>query len=103
MRRWLSLSACQIARNCATKSSKTGSAAFAIFVSDLPCLRSALLGQRPAFDGAATQQTALSFRKVLAGVDRASVVPHQEIAQLPDVLENEFGPLADLVELIEDR
>src|SRR5580704_13615406 len=54
-------------------------------------------------NGATTQQAALAFRKVGPGVDRASVVPHQEVAELPDVLENEFAPLADLVKLLQDH
>src|SRR5712671_6972329 len=65
--------------------------------------RDASLVQRFAFDGAAAKQATLFLRKVGSRVNRAAVVPHQEIAELPDVLEDEFAPLADVVELLEDR
>src|SRR5262245_55386574 len=61
-----------------------------------------LLVERPAVDRAAAKQAALLLREVGARVDRAAVVPHQEIAELPDVLEDELAPLADVVELLED-
>src|SRR5947209_10927723 len=60
------------------------------------------LVQRFAFDGAAPKQATLLLGEVGAGVDGAAVVPHQEIAELPDVLEDELAPLADLVEPAED-
>src|ERR1051325_5477889 len=62
-----------------------------------------LFVQRLAFDGAAPQQAPLLFRKVGAGMDGAAVVPHQEVAELPLVFEDEFAALADAVELVEDR
>ena len=58
--------------------------------------------QRLALDGAAAQQAALLLGKIGAGVDGAAVIPHQKIAELPDVLEDELAPLADLVKLVED-
>ena len=42
------------------------------------------------------------FGKIGAGVDGAAIVPHEKIAELPDMLVDELGPLADFVELIED-
>src|SRR5262245_59274538 len=36
-------------------------------------------------------------------MDGATVIPHQEIAEPPDVLEDELAALADLVELVQDR
>src|SRR5579863_8152251 len=74
----------------------------------LDCFVAALLAmtrsliQRLALDGAAAQEPPLLFWKIGAGVDGAAVVPHQEVAELPDMLENEIAALADLVELIED-
>ena len=54
-----------------------------------------------AFDRAAAQQAALFLRKVGAGVDGAAVVPHQEVAELPDMFVDEFAPFADVVELLQ--
>src|SRR6266545_4955766 len=99
MRRRLSDSAAQTARKSPMNSSNTGSRGFDMGVSP----PDALLVQRLAFDGAAAKQATLLLRKVGAGVDRAAVVPHQEIAELPDVLEDEFASLADVVELFQDR
>src|ERR1700675_1962710 len=65
--------------------------------------RKTSLVQRLAFDGATTQQTAFIFGKVGACMDGAAVVPHHEIAQLPDVLEDKFAAFADLVELVQYR
>src|SRR5450631_1111387 len=79
-------------------SSNTGSPALAMAV-----LRSALFAKRSALDRATTQEAAFPFGKVGPRVDRAPVVPHQEVAQLPDVLKDEFRPLADFIELLEDR
>src|SRR5262252_6289347 len=63
----------------------------------------ALFVERLALDGAAAEQAALVLRKVGPRVDGAAVVPHQEIAELPDVLVDELAPLADRVELLQDR
>src|SRR5229473_2497549 len=63
----------------------------------------ALFVERLAFDGAAAKQPALVLGKIGAGVDRAAVVPHQEITELPDVLVDEVAPLADGVKLLQDR
>src|SRR5262249_54464184 len=41
--------------------------------------------------------------KIGTGVDGATVIPHQEVAQLPDVLVDELAPFADRVELLQDR
>src|SRR6476660_9615331 len=54
-----------------------------------------------AFDRAATEQPALLLGKVGPRVDGAAVIPHHEIAELPYVLDDEFAPLADLVELVQ--
>src|SRR5262249_11452143 len=55
-----------------------------------------------ALDGAAAQEPPLLLRKVGAGVDGAAVVPHQKVAELPDVLEDEFTALTDFIKLVED-
>src|SRR5262245_20785655 len=62
-----------------------------------------LFVQRFAFDRAAAKQAWLVLGKVGAGVDGAAVVPHQEVAQLPDVLVDELAPFADVVELLQNR
>src|SRR6476620_10802492 len=41
--------------------------------------------------------------KIGARVDRAAVVPHHEVAELPDVLVDEFAALAYVVELRQHR
>src|ERR1700722_11970406 len=56
-----------------------------------------------AFDRAAPQQPVLLGRKPGPRVDGAAIVPHQDIAELPHMLVNELAPLAELVELFEDR
>src|SRR5690242_20112624 len=63
----------------------------------------ALFVQRLAFDRAAAQQPPLALGKVGAGMDGAAVVPHQKVAELPDMLEDELAPLAEGVELFQDR
>src|SRR4051794_16753835 len=95
MRRCRSGWAAQIARKSLMNFSNTGRRV-------LDILTPHLFVQRLAFDGAAAQQAPLFLRKVSARVDRAAVVPHQEIAKLPDVLEDELAPLADVIELVED-
>src|SRR5258708_39916268 len=97
MRRSFSESAAQMARSSPMNLSSTGIRGVTMVM-----LQDALFAQWLAFDGATAQQPALFLRKVGAGVDRAAVVPHQEIAELPDVFEDELAPLADLVKLIED-
>jgi hypothetical protein len=47
-----------------------------------------------AFARAATEQSALLLGKVGPRVGNAPVVPHHEITEFPDVLEDEFAPLA---------
>src|SRR5262245_62183700 len=114
MRRWLSASALQMVRRSPMNLSRIGNRALDMDVSLIVagrrtgCLRSSQAAQpsfvqRFAFDRAAAQQARLVLGKIGAGVDRATVVPHQEVAQLPDVLVDEFAPLADLVELLQDR
>src|SRR5439155_17046712 len=66
-------------------------------------LKDALFVKWLAFDGAAAKQPTLFLRKIGAGVNRAAVVPHQEIAELPDMFEDEFATLADVVELLQRR
>src|SRR5579862_392374 len=56
-----------------------------------------LFMQRLAFNGAAAQQPSLFLREIGAGVDGAAIVPHQKVAELPDVLEDEIAAFADLV------
>src|ERR1700693_361541 len=55
------------------------------------------LVQRLALDRAAAKQPALVVGEIGSCMDRTAVVPHQEIVELPDVLEDEFAPLADFV------
>src|SRR5438552_3537740 len=68
----------------------------------IPSLSLALFVQRLAFDSAAAKEPPFLFREIGARVNRAAVIPHQEIAALPDVLEDELAPLADLVELLQN-
>src|SRR5262245_23361082 len=56
-----------------------------------------------SFDGAAAQQAAFVFGEVRSRMDRAAVVPHQKVAQPPDVFVDELAPFADLVELAQNR
>src|SRR5262245_16211485 len=55
------------------------------------------LMQRLTLHRAPAQQPPLLLRKVGARMDRAAIVPHQEIAELPHMLEDKLAPLADLV------
>src|SRR3954452_18190210 len=96
IRRWRSGCATQAARKSLMNFSKTGNRAIDILISRL-------LVQRLAFDGTAAQEPPLFLRKVSTRVDGAAIVPHQEIAELPDVLEDELAPLANIIELVEDR
>src|SRR5215467_3548455 len=59
--------------------------------------------QRLTLNRAAAEKAAFVLRKVGPRMGRAAVVPHDEIAEPPDMFEDEFAPLADFVELIEDR
>src|ERR1044071_2302630 len=95
MRRCRSGCVSQIVRRSPMNFSNTGNRRLNILIS-------LSFVQRLAFDGATAQETALLLRKVGAGVDGAAIVPHQEVAEFPDVLEDEFAPLPDVVELIED-
>src|SRR5262245_1133160 len=63
----------------------------------------ALLVERLAFYSTAAKQPALVLWKVRPRVDRAAVIPHQEIAEPPDVLVDELAPLADRVKLLQGR
>src|SRR5260221_14629022 len=56
-----------------------------------------------AFDRAAAKEARLVLGEVGPGMDGAAVVPHQEVAQLPDMLVDELAPLPDRVELLQDR
>src|SRR5215813_1364065 len=62
-----------------------------------------LLVNRLALDGAAAQQAALLLREVRARMNGAPIVPHQEIAELPDMLVDVFAALADVIELAQNR
>src|SRR5262249_12065942 len=61
-----------------------------------------LFVQRFAFDRAATQKPALALGKVVPRMNGAAVVPHHEIAEPPDMFEDELAALADFVELFEN-
>src|SRR5262249_61083941 len=111
MRRRLSASALQMVRRSAMNFSRTGNRALDMDVSLIVAGGEAfcathkpepLFVQRFAFDRAAAKEAGLVLGKVGAGVDRAAVVPHQEGAQLPDMLVDELAPLPDLVELLQD-
>src|SRR6516162_4900196 len=101
MRRRSSASAAQITRISAMNESKTGSRCAGRF--GLAIARFPLFEQRLALDGTAAQQPSFLFGKIRAGVNGAAIVPHQKVAELPDMLEDVVAPLADLVKLIEDR
>ena len=56
-----------------------------------------------AFNRAATEKPAFVLGEAGPCVDSAAIVPHHEIAELPNVLEDELAPLANFVKLIEYR
>src|SRR6266571_3974348 len=65
--------------------------------------RRLLLVNRLALDRAAAQQAALLLREVRTRMNGAAIVPHQEIAELPDMLVDVFAALTDVIELAQDR
>src|SRR5215471_12877106 len=59
--------------------------------------------QRFTLNRATTEKPALLLGEVGPRVDRAAIIPHHEVAQLPDMFEYEFAPLADFVKLVKNR
>src|SRR5262245_51803391 len=100
MRRRLSASALQMVRRSAMNFSTTGNRVLDINVSlivqatGLPREPAQplepLFVQRFAFDRAAAKQARFVLGEVGPGMDGATVVPHQKVAQLPDMLVDEL-------------